>query len=98
MTRYMKRGGRVYITIFPISPSPRSLPRLAWVLVKGNPEEWVASSDPAASCSRSRVFRGGRSRGSASSPQAPHQDQDCCLRTLSSASKEMAEGLEGSEG
>ena len=40
MTRYMKRGGKVWITIFPARATPRH----------GSP-----SSSPAASCSRSTV-------------------------------------------
>ena len=34
MTRYIRRGGNVWIKIFPISPSPRSLLRPEWVPVR----------------------------------------------------------------
>lgn len=34
MTRYIKRGGKVWIKIFPISPLPRSRPRPEWAPVK----------------------------------------------------------------
>ena len=41
MTRYMKRGGRVYITIFPKKPAETRMGS-----GKGNPEEWVAVVKP----------------------------------------------------
>ena len=34
MTRRTKRGGQVWIKIFPTSPSPPSLPRPEWVPVR----------------------------------------------------------------
>ena len=37
MTRYIKRGGKVWIKIFPTSLSLRSLPRLEWVPVRVHP-------------------------------------------------------------
>ena len=46
MTRYMKRGGKVWITIFPDKPITRSRLKPAWVPVKGNPEAWVAVVKP----------------------------------------------------
>ena len=41
MTRYMKRGGRVYITIFTKKPAETRMGS-----GKGNPEEWVAVVKP----------------------------------------------------
>ena len=37
MTRYVKRGGQVWIKIFPDKPIRRSLPRLEWVPVRVRP-------------------------------------------------------------
>lgn len=34
MTRYTKRGGQVWIKIFPDKPLPSSLPRPVWVPVR----------------------------------------------------------------
>ena len=42
MTRYMKRGGRVYITIFPDKPITKKPAETRMGSGKGNPEEWVA--------------------------------------------------------
>ena len=41
MTRYMKRGGRVYITIFPDKPITKKPAETRMGSGKGNPEEWV---------------------------------------------------------
>ena len=49
MTRYMKRGGKVYITIFPDKPITKKPAETRMGSGKGNPEEWVA----VALCSRS---------------------------------------------
>ncbi len=59
MTRYMKRGGRVYITIFPDkpipkkpaetrteTPTPKTPAETRMGSGKGNPEEWVAVVKP----------------------------------------------------
>ena len=37
MTRYIKRGGKVWIKIFPDKPLPRSRPRPEWAPVKAAP-------------------------------------------------------------
>ena len=37
MTRYIKRGGKVWIKIFPDKPVTRNRPRRAWVPVKAAP-------------------------------------------------------------
>ena len=46
MTRYMKRGGRVYITIFPDKPITKKPLDTRMGKGKGNPEEWVAVVKP----------------------------------------------------
>ncbi len=45
MTRYTKRGGKVWIKIFPDKPMTEKPPRPAWVPVKA-PEYWVAVVKP----------------------------------------------------
>ena len=42
MTRYMKRGGRVWITIFPDKPITKKPAETRMGKGKGNPEGWVA--------------------------------------------------------
>ena len=37
MTRYIKRGGKVWIKYSPISPSPKNPPKPEWVPVKDLP-------------------------------------------------------------
>ena len=44
--RYMKRGGRVYITIFPDKPITKKPAETRMGSGKGNPEEWVAVVKP----------------------------------------------------
>ena len=46
MTRYMKRGGRVFITIFPDMPITKKPAETRMGSGKGNPEEWVAVVKP----------------------------------------------------
>ena len=46
MTRYMKRGGRVFITIFPDKPITKKPAETRMGYGKGNPEEWVAVVKP----------------------------------------------------
>ena len=46
MTRYMKRGGRVYITIFPDKPITKKPAETRMGSGKGNPEERVAVVKP----------------------------------------------------
>ena len=46
MTRYMKRGGKVYITIFPDKPITKKPAETRMGSGKGNPEEWVAVVKP----------------------------------------------------
>ena len=46
ITRYVKRGGKLWIRIFPDKPITRSLPRPAWGTGKGNVEYYVAVVKP----------------------------------------------------
>ncbi len=46
MTRYMKRGGRVWITIFPDKPVTKKPAETRMGKGKGNPEGWVAVVKP----------------------------------------------------
>ncbi|MCQ2751571.1 MAG: 50S ribosomal protein L16 [Coriobacteriales bacterium] len=46
MTRHMKRGGRVWITIFPDKPISKKPLETRMGKGKGNPEEWVAVVKP----------------------------------------------------
>ena len=46
MTRYIKRGGKVWIKIFPDKPLPRSRPRPEWAPVKAAPSTGVAVVKP----------------------------------------------------
>lgn len=46
MTRYMKRGGRVWITIFPDKPITKKPAETRMGKGKGSPEGWVAVVKP----------------------------------------------------
>ena len=46
MTRYMKRGGKVWITIFPDKPITQRPAETRMGSGKGNPEAWVAVVKP----------------------------------------------------
>ena len=46
ITRYMKRGGRIWITIFPDKPITKHPAEARMGSGKGNPEEWVAVVKP----------------------------------------------------
>jgi len=46
MTRYMKRGGKVWITIFPDKPITKKPAETRMGSGKGNPEGWVAVVKP----------------------------------------------------
>ena len=46
MTRHMKRGGRVWITIFPDKPITQKPAETRMGSGKGNPEKWVAVVKP----------------------------------------------------
>ena len=47
MTRYMKRGGKVFINIFPDKPVTQKPAETRMGSGKGNPEQWVAVVKPA---------------------------------------------------
>jgi large subunit ribosomal protein L16 len=46
MTRYIKRGGKVWITIYPDHPVTKKPAETRMGKGKGNPEEWVAVVKP----------------------------------------------------
>ena len=46
MTRHIKRGGKVWITIFPDRPVTKKPAETRMGSGKGNPEEWVAAIRP----------------------------------------------------
>ena len=46
MTRYMKRGGKVFINIFPDKPITQKPAETRMGSGKGNPEKWVAVVKP----------------------------------------------------
>jgi large subunit ribosomal protein L16 len=64
LTRHIKRGGKVWIRIFPDKPVTKKPAETRMGKGKGNPEMWWPSSSLAASCSRSRAW----SRRSRSGP------------------------------
>ena len=51
MTRYIKRGGKVWIKIFPDKPVTEKPAETRMGSGKGSPEYWVLSLSPAAFCS-----------------------------------------------
>lgn len=46
MTRHMKRGGKVWINVFPDKPATKKPAETRMGSGKGNPEEWVAVVKP----------------------------------------------------
>lgn len=52
MTRHIKRGGKIWINIFPDRPSRRSRPKPEWVPVRVRPSGGLPTSSPDAFCSR----------------------------------------------
>jgi large subunit ribosomal protein L16 len=46
MTRHIKRGGKVWVTIFPDRPVTKKPAETRMGSGKGNPEEWVAAIRP----------------------------------------------------
>jgi large subunit ribosomal protein L16 len=54
MTRAIKRGGKVWINIFPDKPVTKKPAETRMGSGKGNPELWVAVVKPGGSCSSSR--------------------------------------------
>ncbi|MFR8175857.1 MAG: 50S ribosomal protein L16 [Christensenellales bacterium] len=83
MTRYIKRGGQVWIKIFPDKPVTEKPAETRMGSGKGSPEYWVAVVKPG----RVLFEIAGRAeeagpRGPASCrAQAAAQDQDSCVKT-----------------
>jgi large subunit ribosomal protein L16 len=46
LNRYIKRGGKLWIRVFPDKPYSKKLPKRAWEREKGGPEFWVAVVRP----------------------------------------------------
>ena len=57
MTRFIRRGGQVWIKIFPDKPVTQKPAETRMGSGKGSPEYWVRWSSPAACCLRSQAFR-----------------------------------------
>ena len=55
MTRHIKRGGKVWINIFPDKPVTEKPAETRMGSGKGNPERWVAVVSPVACCSSCRT-------------------------------------------
>ena len=109
MTRYMKRGGRVWITIFPDKPITKKPAETRMGSGKGNPEEWVAVVKPGRIMFENRWRPARRcSRGHAPChQQAAHQVQDGVPRKRRRARSRVRQGacqgfrsrsLQGSQG
>ena len=54
MTRYTKRGGKIWIRIFPDKPISKKPAETRMGKGKGSPEEWVALVKPGSSCQNSQ--------------------------------------------
>ena len=65
MTRHMKRGGKVWINIYPDRPLTKKPAETRMGSGKGSPEWWVANVKPGRVMFDSPVWRGDRSRGHA---------------------------------
>ena len=55
MTRHIKRGGKVWINIYPDRPLTKKPAETRMGSGKGSPEWWSPTSSPAASCSNCPV-------------------------------------------
>ena len=67
MTRYVKRGGNIWIRVFPDKPITKKPLEVRQGKGKGNVEYWVAQVSPAGCCTRSRASpRKSRARRSSS--------------------------------
>ena len=78
LTRYTKRGGQVWIKIFPDKPVTEKPAETRMGSGKGNPEYWVAVVKPGRVLFEiARRVRGDCARGAASGlPQAAPEEQD----------------------
>ena len=47
MTRHVKRGGKIWIRVFPDKPITKKPPRPVWARARAAPEEWVCVVKPA---------------------------------------------------
>jgi ribosomal protein L16 len=52
MTRHIKRGGRIWIRIFPDKPISKKPAEVRMGNGKGNPEYWVAEIQPGKFCTK----------------------------------------------
>ena len=57
MTRFIKRGGKVWLRLFPDKPITKKPAETRMGKGKGAPDHWVASFARARSCSRWKAFR-----------------------------------------
>jgi large subunit ribosomal protein L16 len=53
ISRHIKRGGRIFIRIFPDKPISRSLPKSAWATARATPSTTWPRSSRARCCTRS---------------------------------------------
>ena len=76
MTRHIKRGGKVWITVFPDRPLTKKPAETRMGSGKGAPEWWIANVKPGRILFElGRRRRGPRPRGHAPRPaQASHED------------------------
>ena len=78
MTRYTKRGGRVWIKIFPTSPVSMKALGVRMGSGKGAPEYWVAVIRIRKSCSKLGVSEPEAREYCVLLSTATHQDEDHC--------------------
>ena len=80
MTRHVKRGGKIWIRVFPDKPITKKPAETRMGKGKGNPEEWVAVVRPAACSTRWKASDRGRTRGVPPGAQhkLPHADEASC--------------------
>ena len=78
MTRHIKRGGKVWINVFPDKPVTQKPAETRMGSGKGNPELWVAPVNAGSGALRAVVPRRGHCQGSHESghPEAADQGQD----------------------
>ena len=77
MTRHIKRGGKVWINVFPDKPVTEKPAETRMGSGKGNPERWVAVVKPGRDPVRALLQRPGRRQGGhrAGHPEAADQGQ-----------------------
>ena len=78
MTRHIRRGGKVWINIYPDRPLTKKPAKTRMGSGKGSPEWWIANVKPGrVMFELSGVTRAGGPRGAAPrDPQAAHEVQD----------------------